>query len=225
MTAFISPRSRGGRGPKPGPLNPHPSTPLGRGQACESSSRCWDPSGPQAPCSEPPNPSSLCIDLECVTLGRDLASLGLQAPLKGAGLRVGGRVQQMPGLGCRGQTQVGQGSVPKMLGLPELHTTPLGGGDKIGSQPLRQGTDNSVNSKLPCTEVASLTRSFTKVEALRPVPRAYTGTGGLCPPWTRGKGSPRGSRAVLGRLSISSRSQCCQAPPEGVLERHPGGPH
>ena len=70
-----------------------------------------------------------------------------------------------------------------------------------------------MNCKVPCTEVASLTRSFTKVEVLRPVPRAYTDTGGLCPPWTRGKGSPRGSRAVLGRLSISRRSQCGQAPP------------
>ena len=135
MTAFISPRKGGGRGPKSGPLNPRPPAALGRGQACEGSSHCWDPSGPQAPCPDPPNPSSLCISLDCVTLCRDLASLGLQAPLKGAELRVRGRVQQMPGLGCRGQTQMGRWSVPKMLGLPEPHSTPLGG-NKIGSWPL-----------------------------------------------------------------------------------------
>lgn len=111
------------------PSTPAPQLPCGEdGHARVPAAAAGIPQGHGLPVLKPPNPSSLYISLGCVTLGRDLASLGLQAPLKDAELRVGGRIQQMPGLAYRGQTQMGQGSVSKILGLPEPRNAPLGGG-------------------------------------------------------------------------------------------------
>lgn len=77
------------------------------------------PQGLRLSALEPPNSASPCISLGCVTLGRDFASLGLRAPLKGAELSVEGSARGMQGLGCGRQTQTGLVSVPQALGLSE----------------------------------------------------------------------------------------------------------
>ena len=89
------------------------------------------PQGLRLPALEPPNPASPCISLGCVTLGRDFASLGLRAPLKGVELSVEGSARGMQGLGCLGcghQTQTGWVSVPQAPGPSSIARD-----NKIGS--------------------------------------------------------------------------------------------